>query len=566
MIPIALRRAWFALILISACQEANEPTPGPADAGTQWNGATDAELLSPLLDGAQGTVADAAPSDDASSEAAGPLVELSIGRLEGTLVGTTRALLGIPYAKAPVGELRFAPPQAVAAWTGTRPAKAFGAACPQKGETGVIYGLPALPQSEDCLFLNVYAPAQPSDKARPVMVWIHGGSGISGSGAEYDGRKLSEVGDVIVVTINYRLGALASLALPELDTALGTTAGNLAPRDQQFALRWVHDHIAAFGGDPKNVTLFGQSAGAIGACMHMFIESSRELVTRFILQSGGCLGSAVNPGTRAQTEAASRDLTTALCANRMDVVACLRALTPKQLLDYKSTRSNVLEQIGALHVDGKLLTAHPKMLAKEGKFHPGPVLVGSTRDEARFLAAPEYGQTWPMVKNGLEYGIAVPAMYPEIAFDLLAHYGLPSDATANDTLVDLMNDGWFVCPARALARAVAARGGQAYLYSFDIAPAVHTQEIDYVFGFEDARISHIFKGASVPPHAALTRAIQDYWLSFARTGAPSAQGLPVWPKYSAEADLHLVLDATITTKSGLEKADCDFWNDALLAP
>jgi para-nitrobenzyl esterase len=451
-------------------------------------------------------------------------------------------------------------------WQGARSAEAFGAACPQLGETGTIYGLAPLPQHEDCLFLNVYAPADTTLRDLPVMVWIHGGSGLSGTGADYDGRFLSEAGKVVVVTLNYRLGALSSLALPALDAVVGVPSGNLAIRDEQLALRWVQENIAAFQGDPKNVTLFGESNGAISTCVHIFATGGEELASRYIMQSGGCLGSAVNPATRAQAVATSEDVVRALCPNATDVVQCLRALPADTLVQYKNTRANVIEQVGGLHVDGKLLPAHPAKLVAEGRFSQKPILLGTNRHETRFLAAPAYGEKWPLVTSSIEYSIGVTAMYPDAFVGILGHYGLPSDAAANETLTGLMDDAWFRCAARALARGVSAAGMDAYLYSFELAPAVHTQEIDYVFGFPDARMSKMFDGAPVPPDATLTSVMQSYWLNFARTGNPNAAGMPSWPKYEASRDEHLMLGNTLSVGSNLATNNCDFWDSVLVTP
>jgi para-nitrobenzyl esterase len=551
--------------VLFACSGQGGGTPslvqqGPGDGGAGTVTSTPPALVPGNVDGG--------PAGGAATPAPGPTVTVTTttGALAGTLEGSTRRFLGVPYAEPPVGPLRFAPPKPVQPWQGARSAERFGAACPQAEETGTVYGLAPLPQSEDCLFLNVYAPADTSLRDLPVMVWIHGGSGLSGTGADYDGRMLSEAGKVVVVTLNYRLGALSSLALPALDAVVGLPSGNLAIRDEQEALRWVQQNIAAFNGDPKNVTLFGESNGSISTCVHVFATGGENLASRYIMQSGGCLGSAVNPASRAQMVATSQDVVTALCPNASDVVKCLRELPADKLAHYKNTRSNVIEQVGGLHVDGQLLPAHPAKLVVEGRFNKKPILLGTNRFETRFLAAPAYGEKWPLVTSSVEYGIGVTAMYPDAFVGILGHYGLPSDAAANDTLTGLMDDGWFRCAARALARGVSAAGADVFLYSFELAPAVHTQEIDYVFGFPDARMSKMFDGAPVPPDPTLTKAMQSYWLSFARTGNPNAAGMPNWPKYDVSSDEHLTLDKTISTSSRLGAKDCDFWDSVLVTP
>lgn len=531
----------------------------------------DVVTIDALVDGAGDAASDAEVVDAGDAAVAplqpGPDVRVAEGVLRGKVEGSSHVFLGVPFAAPPVGALRFAPPQAPLGWQGTRGAQTFGAACPQPHETGKTYGLPAVPQSEDCLFLNVVAPADvAAGEKLPVMVWIHGGSGLHGTGAEYDGRGLSERGRVVVVTLNYRLGALSSLALPALDTALGVRSGNLALRDQQRALRWLHDNIAAFGGDSAQVTLFGESQGSISTCHHLFISGNDGLVQHFIMESGGCLGSAVSPASRAQMEAVSQDVVAALCAGKSDVVGCLRGLSTAQLVGFTNTHSNVMEQIGGYHVDGQLLSAHPAKLVREGKFQKGPILLGLNQHETRFLASPAYGTMWPLVDTGLSFLIGVTAMYPDYFGALFDHYGLPANEQANDTLVKLMDDGWFRCPARVLSREVAAKGVDVFLYSFELSPAVHTQEIDYVFGFKDARVSKVFEGAPVPPHAGLMDAVQSYWLAFAKTGNPNGQGRAEWPKFTTDSQRHIVLNATLSTGVNLGADDCDMWDQALVVP
>ncbi|MBP6729758.1 MAG: carboxylesterase family protein, partial [Microthrixaceae bacterium] len=218
---------------------------------------------------------------------AGPVLDVTIdsGPIEGKLVGSTRAFLGIPYAAAPVGDLRFRSPQPVEPWTDTRAYTEVGPGCPQSPVFVTTV-------SEDCLTLNVWTPAAPSSAALPVMVFLHGGAFVGGSGGQinYDGQRLSESGRVIVVTINYRLGPLGFLSHPALaaEDPAHATSGMYGLEDQTAALAWVKANAAAFGGDPGNVTIFGESAGGISACLHLVMPASAGLFDRAIIESGPC--------------------------------------------------------------------------------------------------------------------------------------------------------------------------------------------------------------------------------------------------------------------------------------
>jgi para-nitrobenzyl esterase len=372
---------------------------------------------------------------------------------------------------------------------------------------------------------------------------------------------------VVVVTLNYRLGLFSALALPALDRELGEPSGNLALRDQQRALQWVHDEIAAFGGDPGNVTLFGQSAGAIHGCLQLFSPGAAGLVQRVILESGGCLGSAVSPASRAQAERVGQDVVSNLCGSAPDALACLRALPLAELRDVKNTRANLLEQLGTLHVDGRVLPDHPARLAQRGAYLHVPVIVGANAHESSFLASPVFGQSWPLVSDALSFTIGLAAMYPDDFAAILAEYGVPSDAEANARLVAILDDSWFTCPARALTRELASRGDAVYAYRFALAPAGHTLELDYVFGWPEGLYGKVLAGAPTPPVPELIQAVQGYWSAFARGGAPVHTALPAWPAWTERTPALLTLDRSLASGGALgEGAHCDFWDARLIAP
>ncbi|MGN6176819.1 MAG: carboxylesterase/lipase family protein, partial [Streptosporangiaceae bacterium] len=254
-----------------------------------------------------------------ASNGTGPVVSTGDGAVRGTTVGTVGEFLGIPYAAPPIGNLRWRPPAAAASWHGVRDATQFGPSCPQ-----ALTGNPLLPPgpiSEDCLYLNVYAPAVNSDDqgGRPVLVWIHGGGLVQDGARDYDGSELAADG-VVVVTINYRLGALGFLAHPALASRPGGAAGNYGLMDQQAALRWVQRNIARFGGDPDNVTIAGQSAGGLSVLAQMVSPGARGLFQRAIVESGTF---ALNQRPLATAETAGETFATAVgCPDQS--AACLR--------------------------------------------------------------------------------------------------------------------------------------------------------------------------------------------------------------------------------------------------
>ncbi|MDY6919598.1 MAG: carboxylesterase family protein [Pseudomonadota bacterium] len=240
--------------------------------------------------------------------------------------GTVRTFLGIPYAEAPTGALRFRPPQPVMPWKGVLKTLTFSPSCVQPPGPLAAPG----EQSEDCLTLNVYSPAGAKPGAKPVMVFIHGGAFVSGGSSQYDGARLAEDYGVVVVTLNYRLGALGFLSHPELDQELqAPQSGNLGLKDQQLALHWVQQNIVAFGGDPQQVTLFGESAGSASTCVHMVAPGSQDLAQQFIMESGVCIG-GLPINSKTQSDAIGEALLQALCPEATDRLGCLRELPAAQ--------------------------------------------------------------------------------------------------------------------------------------------------------------------------------------------------------------------------------------------
>lgn len=485
----------------------------------------------------------------------GLTVRVKQGRLHGKLEGDTRLFLGIPYAKPPVGELRFALPQAADGWKGVREAVEFGPVCPQP--PGAL-GAPGV-QSEDCLSLNVYAPQVAKKDKLPVMVFIHGGAFVSGGSTSYDGVKLTEEGDVIVVTLNYRLGALGFLAHPGLDDERSKhePSGNDAFRDQQVALSWVRKNIDAFGGDEKNVTVFGESAGGMSACLHMVSPSSKKLGDRFIIESASCVaGMPIIKKDAAQT--IGQNLASALCAEAADPIACLREKPASEIVAWGA--SSGISGAGwgpVINPVDKFLPAHPIGLIALGLHHEVPFIIGSNTNEWALFQA--IGLS-PVVPTVAAFDAAVEAQFGPVAPLVKLQYPVASDAAANPTFVRLMTDAVFRCPARMLSRLTGLHGTPSYLYSFDFGPAYHAFELPYVFGNPNPRLG---APTLVEP---LRETVQSYWTQFAKAGDPNIEGQPTWSTHNAVTDKHMSLKVESAEGTGLARPECDFWQVIQLLP
>jgi len=485
-----------------------------------------------------------------------PVVTTSDGTVRGATAGTVNEFLGLPYAAPPTGNLRWRAPQPAAAWTGVRDATTFGPSCPQAPSPFAPPGQ----FSEDCLYLNVYTPAARSSfGGRPVLVWIHGG-GLEQDGArDYDGTKLAADG-VVVVTINYRLGALGFLAHPAL--ASHGAAGNYGLMDQQAALRWVQRNIARFGGDPGNVTIAGQSAGGLSVLAQMVSPGARGLFQRAIVQSGTF---ALNQRPLAVAEAAGETFATAVgCADQS--AACLRSAPVSDLV------ANFGVEIPGV-VDGAVLTQPIGTALARGQFARVPVINGITHDEELLfvdglkltvsqgtnipLAAPLDGS-----ETTYEADIAQAlGVSPARAAAIAAVYPLSANPTRPDEVFGLaVSDASFACPALQVDRQTAARGVPTYAYQFndDAAPgfglgqATHGAELPYLF---DLPNSPVVLNAG---QQALAASMRTDWASFAGTGNPSSRALP-WPSFNGTRVLSLVpLQSQVTTDFAAVH-HCSFW-------
>jgi len=463
-----------------------------------------------------------------------PVVTTHGGDVRGATAGTVNEFLGIPYAAPPVGNLRWRPPAAAASWRGVRDATQFGPSCPQAASPFA----PPAPFSEDCLYLNVYTPAgHDSGSGRPVLVWIHGG-GLSQDGARnYDGAKLAADG-AVVVTINYRLGALGFLAHPALASRPGGPAGNYGLMDQQAALRWVQRNIAKFGGDPHNVTIAGQSAGGLSVLAQLVSSGARGLFQRAIVQSGTF---ALNQRSLATAETAGETFATAVgCPDQ--TAACLRNVPVSDLV------SKFGVEIPGV-VDGSVLTQPIGTALARGQFARVPVINGITHDEELLFVA-GLGLT---VSQGTNVPLAAPldgsdANYqadiaqalgvPDTrAAAVAAEYPLSAYPNAVAAFSLLVSDASFACPALQVDRWTAARSVPTYAYQFndDQAPvnilgkslgvATHGAELPYLFDQPNTPV------VLSPDQQALAASMRTAWVNFAATGNPASAAVP-WPGFS----------------------------------
>ena len=471
-------------------------------------------------------------------------VTIDTGRVSGVLKGGVAAFKGIPFAAPPVGALRWKPPQPVASWTGVREAVEFGPRCMQTRVYGDMVFRDKGP-SEDCLYLNVWTPGAPPDARLPVLVWIYGGGFAAGAASEprQDGEKLAKKG-VVVVSMNYRLNVFGFFTHPDLAKESGHNAsGNYGLLDQLAALEWVHRNIAAFGGDPAKVTIFGESAGSFSVSALMASPLAQGLFQRAIGESGAFFGAVLALKPLAEGEAADAKFAGALGAHSIEA---LRAKPASELLEALPKDNEVRF---APNIDGYFLPQDVASIFKSGMQSHIPLVAGWNLDEGSYRSL--LGKLDPTAQN---YVRLIHEFYESDAVELLKLYPAASDEQAERSAQDLAGDRFIAFATWKWLEMQAATGNSPlFRYEFDDAPpapadasvasaaaprgAYHSAEIEFVF--ETLASKHLPWRRQ---DKALSDLISSYWTNFAKSGDPNGAGLPSWPAYTREGSypvLHL---------------------------
>lgn len=499
-------------------------------------------------------------SSVAAAAATPPVVSTPAGWVRGIArPGGGAEFLGIPYAEPPVGDLRWRAPVPAKPWQGIRDARSFGAPCAQP-ILGDWNRRDALASREDCLYLNVIVPEWPLNKTLPVMFWIHGGAntGGSGGGSLYNGGTLVSHG-VVLVTINYRLGVFGFLAHPALTReSKHHASGNYGLMDQILALQWVHDNIARFGGDPNDITVFGQSAGSMDISLLM-ASRARRMFQKAIEESG----TAVAVPSLAQAERSGVALAAALDAPSGDAgIAHLRKIHAQALIMRIDALPQAKQPDLGPDVDGGVLTESPARVYASGRESPIPLLFGTTTRE----------ESEPVPTAQLRDFIG--EQDGPFAAETLAIYGLDhgegaTDPEYGDAAAQIEADGNFRCPALLEASWHTAAGHVAYEYELDHAIpghpfAIHSGELPYVFGFFPKTGNLTGHFTATDRH--LAELIQTYWTDFAKTGNPNSEHVPQWPSFGeAHNYIQFRQDGSVVMDHGLRQTQCAVYRKVFMA-
>jgi para-nitrobenzyl esterase len=516
------------------------------------------------------------------------------GGVEGFKKSGILEFLGIPYAAPPVGNLRWRPPLQHAEWQTRRSAKAFGPTCAQVTELGLFAG--PTNSNEDCLYLNVFTPAVSTTEKLPVVFWIHGGGNVDGESNDYDGSKMANLGHVVVVTINYRLNLFGFLAHPALDNE-GHLFGNYGILDQQLAMRWVRRNIAAFGGDPRNITVGGQSAGASDTGLNLISPLAAGLFDQAIIESGAAY-LAVAPLAAAEAKATAFS-TAAGCGAGTDhgTAACLRQLPAATILALSGTPSANGPYIAGTMIDGQIVPSGAASAFAAGNFTHMPIMNGSVEDEGDFFIAiqeyfsgpPRQAITQADVENyvsGIFGGNAgpggTPPAYPQGTVQQVLRKYAEDAYTTPQLRLDAIETDVMVCRTQHADHLLV---GQVPLYAYEFqdrtAPfyfprmpgfvplAYHTSDIQYLFPLwhgGDEGTPHKLRGKQ----AILSDELVTAWTNFAWTGNPNGHGQTPWPEYKSNKSAASFLAenipalTTFSDQSFTAEHKCGFWNDLLL--
>ena len=493
-----------------------------------------------------------------------PLVTVTGGQIRGGALEQGGAFFkGVPFAQAPLGDLRWREPAAVKSWSGVREAASYGAPCAQNAG-----GRMQESSSEDCLFLNVWTPEWPVRTRKPVMVWFHGGGNYAGtaSGNNFDGENLARRG-VVLVTVNFRLSVFGFFAHPELtQESPHHASGNYGLLDQIAALKWVHDNIAKLGGDPQNVTIFGQSAGAVDVNVLMAVPQAKGLFHKVIAESGTVtrvpddltmrmtgLATVMAPRS-GDTYSDAPGLAEAEKAGKALLPGSLkqlRTLAAAELLKATAAPRASIGPANGIIVDGWVVPQPPAQVFAKGQQHHVPLLIGNNSRERT-----------PQVTSE-ELTAAIQSMYGPLAPRASSVYPFTAaaDPVYGSVPAQWVTDTMYRCPVVVQLVWHATAGNPSYQYQFDravpgreAAGATHGAEVPFVFGNLNANY--------VAPDRDISAAIQQYWTNFAKTGDPNGSGLPPWPKFDAAAHGFLEFtDSGPLAREGLRRPFCDIYFD-----
>ncbi|XP_059118578.1 acylcarnitine hydrolase-like isoform X2 [Peromyscus eremicus] len=516
-----------------------------------------------------------------SSEAS-PIRNTNTGQVRGSLIQVNdtkvdvHSFLGIPFAKPPIGPLRFAPPEAPEPWSGVRDGTSYPAMCLQifdmmniEGRVDMKQILPPISMSEDCLHLNIYTPAHAHEGSNlPVMVWIHGGGLVVGMASMYDGSTLAAIEDVVVVNIQYRLGVLGFFS-----TGDQHARGNWGYLDQVAALRWVQQNIAHFGGNPDQVTIFGESAGGTSVSSLVVSPMSKGLFHGAIMQSGVVLLPDLISDTHEMVYTVMANMSGCETTDSEDLVRCLRGKSEAEILAI----SKVFKTIPAV-VDGVFFPRHPQELLASVDFRPVPSIIGFNNDEYGFIVPMALGSSQTIkeiTRENLQAVLkntAVQMMLPPECSDLLMkeYMGNTEDPQALQIqFTEMMGDFMFGIPALQVAHFQRSYA-PVYFYEFEHQPsflksirpphvkADHGDEVPFVFG-------PFFFGMKIDfteEEKLLSRRMMKYWANFARHGNPNSEGLPYWPMLDHD-EQYLQLDIKPAVDRALKARRLQFWTKTL---
>lgn len=489
------------------------------------------------------------------------IVESVFGKLQGEQIDGVLAWKGIPYAKPPVGSLRFRAPERPDSWEGIRDATSFSPVAPQsQREIMEFFGNDISNMSEDCLYLNVWSKGA-DDKKRPVMVWIHGGAFVSGSGSSswYDGASFAAQGDVVVVTINYRLGILGFLHLGEMGGEEYATSGNCGIQDQVAALQWVQENIAAFGGDPNNVTIFGESAGAMSIGVLLGFPSAQGLFHKAILQSGAAAN--VHPSEKA-TKIAGR-LVEALQVDPTNL-SKLEELPVEQLIQ----ASDLMPPMSLVPViDGISLPKHPEEAIANGSAKDVTILIGTNKDEYNIFSV--FNPEWKNADETMVTQLFEKTFGPLVP--LISSYLGGNQPLSQELYNNLLTMSIFTYPAQKLTELQVKQGAPVWMYRFDWETPVfggalkstHALEIPFVFNTLNTPNTENFTGSS-PERQLLADQMHLAWINFARNGNPNSENLPEWPKYNLNDRSTMIFNLESAVENDPNRQERMIWEQAAM--